>query len=517
MLFLSAVIAADGVLTDSTATVIGAMIIAPLSTPIMGIALGAAQRRQSTAALFVVAGGRPVVVLGALFSLVLPASYDLLSNSQISSRTSPGLMDLVAALATGFAGALALSRRDVAAALPGVAIAISLVPPLVVTGVCLGQAAWWLTLGSFVLFVSNLLALVFAGMVVFGGLGYATADRGEETGGTRRTYLALGLLFGAVGVLLAANTAATVLVQLWTTRATNSATRWPAASPGASVVNVSARSRTLYIQVRAPEDLPPVETLLADSRVRSPTECPSWSSPTQAARSRPDGSETDRPSGRASPSVVFRSAVPLGLADVDGSGLVAPGPPGRVPGPCRRLGRMPFDSASASRTNRRSRRDVRFSPADSSRKPARLSSPVTTMASMSSTGGSAAASAGRPASAGVEVPDRCLAGRPQFRSLGQGFHGRGVAGARRTGRVQPHRRPELAPGPALQNDQPPDGGPGDPVVRVHGAGVLPSRGELTAPAPLPGLHPLEGLVDGGPALVYGERARSPGAGGDRRG
>ncbi|WP_241847280.1 DUF389 domain-containing protein [Streptomyces sp. CB02009] len=164
MLFLSAVIAAGGELTDSTATVIGAMIVAPLSTPIMGIALGAVQRRRSTAALFVGAGGLLVVALGALFSLVLPSSYDLLSNSQISSRTSPGLMDLVAALATGFAGALALARRDVAAVLPGVAIAISLVPPLVVTGVCLGQAAWWLALGSFVLFVSNLLALVFAGM-----------------------------------------------------------------------------------------------------------------------------------------------------------------------------------------------------------------------------------------------------------------------------------------------------------------------------------------------------------------
>ncbi|MGW4698848.1 DUF389 domain-containing protein [Streptomyces sp. NPDC004285] len=274
MLFLSAVIAAGGVLTDSTATVIGAMIIAPLSTPIMGIALGAVQRRRSTAALFVATGGLLVVALGALFSLVLPASYDLLSNSQISSRTSPGLMDLVAALATGFAGALALSRRDVAAVLPGVAIAISLVPPLVVTGVCLGQAAWWLALGSSVLFVSNLLALVFAGMVVFGGLGYAAADRGTETGGARRTYLALGLLFGAVGLLLAANTTATILVQLWTTRASNSATRWLAASPGASVVDVSAQSRTLYIQVRVPGDLPPVDTLLADLQGQIPEGVP---------------------------------------------------------------------------------------------------------------------------------------------------------------------------------------------------------------------------------------------------
>ncbi|MFB6526418.1 MULTISPECIES: TIGR00341 family protein [unclassified Streptomyces] len=274
MLFLAAVIAAGGVLTDSTATVIGAMIVAPLSTPIMGIALGAVQRRRSTAALFVGAGGLLVVVLGALFSLVLPSSYDLLSNSQISSRTSPGLMDLVAALATGFAGALALARRDVAAVLPGVAIAISLVPPLVVTGVCLGQTAWWLALGSFVLFVSNLLALVFAGMAVFGGLGYAKADHVKGAGAVRRTYVALGLLFAAVGVLLVANTAATVLVQLWTTRATNSATEWLAASPGASVVNVSAQSRTLYIQVRAPGDLPPVETLLADLEGQIPDGVP---------------------------------------------------------------------------------------------------------------------------------------------------------------------------------------------------------------------------------------------------
>ncbi|MFJ9605828.1 DUF389 domain-containing protein [Kitasatospora sp. NPDC101176] len=274
MLLLSAVIAAGGVLTDSTATVIGAMIIAPLSTPIMGIALGAVQRRRSTAALFVASGGLLVVALGALFSLVVPASYDLLSNSQISSRTSPGLLDLVAALATGFAGAVALARRDVAAVLPGVAIAISLAPPLVVTGVCAGQTAWWLALGSFVLFVSNLLALVVAGMAVFGALGYATGDRPRPAGSPRRTYLALGLLFTAVGLLLAANTAGTLLVQLWTTRATNATSAWLAATPGASVVSVQAQSRSLYIQVRAPGDLPPLDSLLADLQGQVPDGVP---------------------------------------------------------------------------------------------------------------------------------------------------------------------------------------------------------------------------------------------------
>ncbi len=128
MLALSAVIATAGVLSDSTATVIGAMIIAPLATPIMGIALGIAKRDSITsrhAMRFVTSGAALVVIVGAAFALLVPSSYDLLGNSQISGRTSPGLLDLVAAVATGFAGAVAMARRDVAAVLPGVAIAIS--------------------------------------------------------------------------------------------------------------------------------------------------------------------------------------------------------------------------------------------------------------------------------------------------------------------------------------------------------------------------------------------------------
>ncbi|MEU3494853.1 DUF389 domain-containing protein [Kitasatospora cineracea] len=265
MLVLSAVIAACGVLTDSTATVIGAMIIAPLSTPIMGIALGAVRRRIGTAGWFVLGGVALVVAVGALASLVVPSGYDLLADSQIAGRTSPGLLDLAAALATGCAGAVALARRDVAAVLPGVAIAISLVPPLVVVGVCAGQGAWWLALGALVLFVSNLLALVFAGMVVFAAIGAGTADRGP-----RRAYATVGVLFAAVGVLLAASTAGTVLVHLWTDRTTAAATAWLSAVPGAQVVDVQAHSRTLSVLVRTPADLPPVGDLLDALRGQVP-------------------------------------------------------------------------------------------------------------------------------------------------------------------------------------------------------------------------------------------------------
>ncbi|MEU6101157.1 DUF389 domain-containing protein [Streptomyces flaveolus] len=264
MLTLSAVIAAGGILTDSTATVIGAMIIAPLSTPIMGIALGAVQRRRSTAAAFVALGGLLVVLVGAVASVVVPQSYDLLSNSQISGRTSPGLLDLISALATGFAGAVALARKDVAAVLPGVAIAISLVPPLVVTGVCAGQTSWWLALGALVLFLSNLFALVFAGMVVFAVLGYTHTAGRRTRHRPRRAYVMLGLLFAAVLLPLGANTVATVLLNTWTVRAKSAAERWLTQSPGATVTSVDAQSRTLYIHVRSPGDLPPIDGLLSD-------------------------------------------------------------------------------------------------------------------------------------------------------------------------------------------------------------------------------------------------------------
>ncbi|WP_304452154.1 DUF389 domain-containing protein [Nocardiopsis sp. YSL2] len=263
MLTLSAVIASGGVLTDSTATVIGAMIIAPLSTPIMGIALGVVQKRRTGSVRVVIFGCLLVITVGLVFSWVMPGGDDLLSNSQISGRTSPGLIDLVSAMATGLAGAVALSRKDVAAVLPGVAIAISLVPPLVVVGVCLGHGAFWFALGALVLFLSNLLALVFAGMVVFAASGYSTPQSGDTGHSSRRAYASLGLLFAAVLLLLVANTTLNVLIHVWTARGEDAAQEWLADDPSATVTGVTVHSRTMHVDVRTREDLPPLEDLVA--------------------------------------------------------------------------------------------------------------------------------------------------------------------------------------------------------------------------------------------------------------
>lgn len=266
MLALSAVIASAGVLSDSTATVIGAMIIAPLSTPIMGIALGIAKQEPGAAARagrFVLSGATLVVLIGVAFALVLPGSFDLLGNSQISGRTSPGLLDLVAAIATGFAGAVALARRDVGAVLPGVAIAISLVPPLAVVGVCLGQGSLALALGALVLFLSNLLALVLAGTLVFTVVGY-TSEAARDSGRSRRkAYLTLTLLMVVIVIPLVGNTVGGYLVSVWTSRIQATAEDWVAVVPGASVLGVDLVSNEAYVRVQTPRDLPPIEDLLA--------------------------------------------------------------------------------------------------------------------------------------------------------------------------------------------------------------------------------------------------------------
>ena len=274
MLTLSAFIASAGVLADSTATVIGAMIIAPLATPIMGIALGVALGARSTgfgAAWFVLRGSILVVGVGVLFSLALPGTFDLLGNSQISSRTSPGFADLVAAIATGFAGAIALARRDVATVLPGVAIAISLVPPLAVVGVCLGQGAGALALGALLLFVSNLLALVLAGTLVFASVGHAARPRGRTR---RRAYLTISGLLIVVGLPLAANTAATYLLSVLTQRVQTVAEDWLTGTTGASVAGVDFVSHTIYVQVQTPGALPPVSDLLDDLEGQVPAGLP---------------------------------------------------------------------------------------------------------------------------------------------------------------------------------------------------------------------------------------------------
>jgi uncharacterized hydrophobic protein (TIGR00271 family) len=169
LLILAGVIATAGVAADSTATVIGAMIVAPLMTPILGTAFAlvlSEHKRMLHSALVVVAGAAVVVVIGFLFGLLDPLDADLVDNSQVAARVNPALIDLVAALATGTVGAFALARADISDTLPGVAIAISLVPPLAVVGLTLEAGQYENATGALLLFLTNVTAIMFTATLV---------------------------------------------------------------------------------------------------------------------------------------------------------------------------------------------------------------------------------------------------------------------------------------------------------------------------------------------------------------
>ena len=265
MLVLAGVIAIAGVLADSTATVIGAMIIAPLGTPILGIALGLVTGHLGLvlrSLAWVLAGLAIVVLLGLLFAIVVVDPASLSTNSQVIGRTSPGLLDLLAALATGTAGAFAMSRRDLSAVLPGVAISISLVPPLGVVGVCVGEGAWDAAFGAFLLFLSNVVALVIAGSIVFTIAGYAVEPSSSPTARRRRAYAIVAGVGVLIAVPLAANSIASIALSGWAAQIRDTGEAWLAATPGARIDDVRWTGLTATVDVTTRDgEIPPTAEL----------------------------------------------------------------------------------------------------------------------------------------------------------------------------------------------------------------------------------------------------------------
>jgi uncharacterized hydrophobic protein (TIGR00271 family) len=225
LLALSAVIASAGVLADSTATVIGAMIIAPLATPIQGIAVALAGGELPAllkSATTLVAAVLAVALVGAAAAFVLPDVVAYASNSQIAGRVAPTLVDLVAAAATGLAGSLAIARRDIGDILPGVAIAISLVPPLAVVGITAGAGEWRDAVGAVLLFTTNVLAIIVVGSLLYSTLGVLPRRAMRR----RRAYAVIGAAGTVVVLGLAVVTFRTVQLQERQAAARSVASNW---------------------------------------------------------------------------------------------------------------------------------------------------------------------------------------------------------------------------------------------------------------------------------------------------
>ena len=205
LLLLATVIATYGVTGASTATVIGAMLVAPLMTPIMGSTLALVMgegRRAVYSLLTVLVSVTAVILLAMLLSWFVPF-VDFENNSEITSRIEPGLSALIVALAAGAVGAFATSRRGVGDSMPGVAIAISLVPPLSVVGIALAHGRADDALGALLLFVTNFLAILMAGGFTFWLSGVSViALSPEQAAARKRAFVITGLSALVVTVML---------------------------------------------------------------------------------------------------------------------------------------------------------------------------------------------------------------------------------------------------------------------------------------------------------------------------
>lgn len=170
---VSTLIASFGLIANSTAVVIGAMLVAPLMTPIFGVSLALVRGepkllgRAARAEIFGVAAA---VTMGFILGLLLG---DIEPTPEMLSRTRPNLFDLIVAVLAGFAGAYALVDEKISPALPGVAIATAIVPPLANSGLCLALGEVRGGIGSFLLFFANFLSILIVASGTFISSGMA--------------------------------------------------------------------------------------------------------------------------------------------------------------------------------------------------------------------------------------------------------------------------------------------------------------------------------------------------------
>jgi len=178
LVVLSCIIATLGLLTDSPAVIIGAMLVAPLMSPIIGLGLGSLTGDGTllrNAGIALLRGAITAVLMATILTFInhqlpfLPLQ-DL--PNEVQARTRPGPIDLTIALAGGMAAAFALAMPSISAALPGVAIATALMPPLCTVGVGIAMGRWDVAGGALLLFVTNAVTIAFAAMLVFSALGF---------------------------------------------------------------------------------------------------------------------------------------------------------------------------------------------------------------------------------------------------------------------------------------------------------------------------------------------------------
>ncbi|MFN6483949.1 MULTISPECIES: DUF389 domain-containing protein [unclassified Nostoc] len=180
LIISSCAIATLGLLSNSAAVIIGAMIIAPLMLPIRGLAFGALQ-----ADITLFRKGVVAVAVGTVLAIAIALTLGLLVGlpsygSEILARSRPTLLDLGIAVAAGGISGYAKVETKISASLAGTAIAVALMPPICVIGLGLAQGNWSLSLGATLLYLTNLLGIALSCMVTFLVAGYTSMARARQ-------------------------------------------------------------------------------------------------------------------------------------------------------------------------------------------------------------------------------------------------------------------------------------------------------------------------------------------------
>jgi len=177
LMVLSVLLASLGLFLNSPSVVIGAMVLAPLMSPIIALSMGVLRSDAGLsrkAFMTVLLGISLALALSAGMAWFIPF-HDI--THEIAGRLHPSMLDLMVAILSGIAGALANARENIAKSLPGVAIAVALVPPLCVAGIGLG---WWqfdIFYGAMLLFLTNLTGIILAAGLTFMLMGFAPFSR----------------------------------------------------------------------------------------------------------------------------------------------------------------------------------------------------------------------------------------------------------------------------------------------------------------------------------------------------
>lgn len=202
LVILSASIATLGLITNSPAVIIGAMLLAPLMSPIIGLGLATTTGntrliKDSLTALL--RGGIMAILLSAAltkFNELMPfvSLHEL--PAEIIARSHPSPIDLGIALAGGLAASYALTNPNLSAALPGVAIATALMPPLCSVGAGIALGEFDVAGGALLLFITNTVAISFSGALVFWARGFRPHFQFEHHQAKKNMLIAALLTFG---------------------------------------------------------------------------------------------------------------------------------------------------------------------------------------------------------------------------------------------------------------------------------------------------------------------------------